>query len=433
MRILFFLTLLVLSGCSFHPDRLWDLREIPQDPRVLLDPVRSHEPLLSREGHRERYEDYRYLHFLPWHQKGPLHDRGEVLESLNDYAAKVAGGQAKRRARLVRWVVAQGRLDQEVWPGRRAITVRRADLCGIPLGAPGALSRGGSGRARLQVSSVAPHTPLFVSRLTKDGRWALAEAPFAFGWMAVSDLAWVDEAFVRAWEGSGQIALVQDGVSVCTVKGRCVAASIGALFPLLSVGGDGSYEVAVAARAKGGRAVMERAMIEAEAAVPWPLPPTPWNLAQVAVELLGTPYGWGGLGGRRDCSSTLRDLFTPFAVWLPRHSADQALWGGRHRDVSGLGRKEKNALLLREARPFATLLWMRGHVALYVGPWGEEAVVLHNFPGVWMGDANGVRKRAPVGLAALTSLHHGLGVERGAKAGRDLLDSLQGMTFLMEN
>jgi len=60
-------------------------------------------------------------------------------------------------------------------------------------------------------------------------------------------------------------------------------------------------------------------------------------------------------------------------------------------------------------------------------------VVLHNFPGVWMGDANGVKKRAPVGLAALTSLHHGLGVERGAKAGRDLLDSLQGMTFLMEN
>ena len=38
---------------------------------------------------------------------------------------------------------------------------------------------------------------------------------------------------------------------------------------------------------------------------------------------MGVKYGWGGIDGGRDCSSTIKDLLTPFGIWLPRDSKDQ--------------------------------------------------------------------------------------------------------------
>jgi len=44
----------------------------------------------------------------------------------------------------------------------------------------------------LQVSAIWGNTPVYVSHFSKDGAWALVEAPYMWGWVPSEDLARVD-------------------------------------------------------------------------------------------------------------------------------------------------------------------------------------------------------------------------------------------------
>jgi len=125
--------------------------------------------------------------------------------------------------------------------------------------------------------------------------------------------------------------------------------------------------------------------------------------------MLGQLYGWGGLYENRDCSATLRDLFAPFGIWLPRNSADQAKGGGTFHDLAALDPEAKRDRLLQQGVPFYTLVWLKGHIGLYLGsdPASGEPLLLHNLWGVRTTSWSGRQGRALVGRLAITSLHPG--------------------------
>ncbi len=91
-----------------------------------------------------------------------------------------------------------------------------------------------------------------------------------------------------------------------------------------------------------------------------------------AFALLEQPYGWGGRDGHRDCSSYLLDVFAQFDVRLPRNSAVQAQMGTRSVDLSQLAEAEKTAAIREAARAGVVLLYMPGHILLYLGHDGEH-------------------------------------------------------------
>jgi cell wall-associated NlpC family hydrolase len=66
----------------------------------------------------------------------------------------------------------------------------------------------------------------------------------------------------------------------------------------------------------------------------------------MANELIGEAYGWGGLYQNRDCSAMVRDMFSPFGIWLPRHSEDQAREGGEFIDLTTFSPEEKEKVIL---------------------------------------------------------------------------------------
>ena len=94
-----------------------------------------------------------------------------------------------------------------------------------------------------------------------------------------------------------------------------------------------------------------------------------------------TNYGWGGMYGQRDCSSTLRDMFAPFGIWLPRNSFQQSKIG-KVIDLSSLTDDEKIGIIKEKAIPFQTLLYKRGHIVLYVGTINDEIIIFHNTWGI---------------------------------------------------
>ena len=122
-------------------------------------------------------------------------------------------------------------------------------------------------------------------------------------------------------------------------------------------------------------------------------------------EIAKSKYGWGGIYGQRDCSSTLRDLYAPFGLWLPRNSSQQAKKGQRIK-IDHLSDSEKVKLIKEKAIPFKTFLHKKGHILLYVGTFNDEIVVFHNIWGIKT-KKDGKEGRLIIGKAVFTSLSLG--------------------------
>ena len=131
------------------------------------------------------------------------------------------------------------------------------------------------------------------------------------------------------------------------------------------------------------------------------------NAAKIADELIGEPYGWGGLYGNRDCSSMTRDFFAPFGIWLPRHSEDQVKEVGNYIELQGLSPEQKEKIILEKGIPYLSLLWRKGHVMLYIGEKNGRALIFHNIWGIKTRDSAGKEGRKIIGQAVITTLHLG--------------------------
>ena len=86
-----------------------------------------------------------------------------------------------------------------------------------------------------------------------------------------------------------------------------------------------------------------------------------------ALSELDSPYGWGGRAGERDCSRLLRDVFMLAGLELARHSAVQAKLGSSVIDVSLLDEAAKRQRIDEAAEQGLVLLYMSGHIMLYLG------------------------------------------------------------------
>ena len=135
---------------------------------------------------------------------------------------------------------------------------------------------------------------------------------------------------------------------------------------------------------------------------------TPSAMATLANNLIGQRYSWGGQFENRDCSATMRDLFTPFGIWLPRNSKTQAQKGARLLDLTGLSPSDKRDAINEHAIPFFSLIGMKGHIGLYLGyePMTKMPIMLHDVWGVKT-NAFGREGRAIIGKVTITTLRPG--------------------------
>ncbi len=177
------------------------------------------------------------------------------------------------------------------------------------------------------------------------------------------------------------------------------------------------------------RGVLRKVRLTPAEAAAFPLPLSSGALASLADGMMGRPYAWGGLYQERDCSATVRDLFIPFGLWLPRNSAQQAR-AGRVISLENLTPEEKEQAVLRQGVPFLTLLWMQGHVMLYIGEFRGRPLVLQNLWGIKTRRWGGGEGRRVVGRVVVTTLSPGMELPDIALPEGDLRWGLKGMTLL---
>jgi hypothetical protein len=425
--------LLLLSGGDARGAAIRDLRDLRQDPRAYVDRRAADLPLLPAEvqGSLNAADDL--LAFAPWHQSVPRHTREQVTWGFKEYDSNPGYGKDGRRhpADWIRKMAVNAHLDDYPQDGFPAVTVNRIDFRVLPTRDrhsrfPKRLSRDNP-FDNLQESSAPPGTPVLVTQISRDRKWLLTETSYALGWVPTTDVAAVDAEFMRSWECGRYAAIIRDKVPVRDDAGKLLfQASLGAVFPKAEEGVNHTG-ILTAVRDVRGKAHLRKARVPKTATADKPLPLTPRHMAQLAAGLAGQPYGWGGVNGKRDCSSLIRDLFTPFGLWLPRNSKEQAE-AGRFISLRNLPSAEKEALIIRQGVPWRTLLWTPGHIMLYIGVHQGQPLIFHSFWSINTPDATGNKGRVIVGRAAVTTLQPGRELSDGDLPRADV----EGMTLLGE-
>lgn len=460
-------TCLLLPGCGGHSPRcenaagtMADLTEIPQSLAAFAEiygspalglahssgPLRGADTLLR--SHSEARADmarFRRHFFLPWDMACASQ---EAVQDVRDELGRT-GERRGFAENFHPWsedawqeladLADLPRLERALRGAapRSAVTVRSTDLRALPTLKPRFSAMHGAGQGwpfdLFQYSRLPVGVPLAVVHESRDGAWLFVECSGLWGWIRTEDAAFAGADFRRLWRKARFAAFVRDGVSLrfrslgvgqskgapAIAPGAFLAeAGIGTALPALRSGEvllpmrglDGqAYAVTASYAIPGlpGRGVSGFDAVSG-AAVLMPQALTPRSVARIGDRMLGQSYGWGGLYGARDCSAMMRDLFTAFGIWLPRNSGKQAEAGMRV-SLEGLSARAKEKALIEKAHPFRTLVWMPGHIGLYVGQ-KDGAALFHNMWGLRTKNG-GSEGRAVIGRAVVTSLKPG--EERG--------------------
>ena len=136
------------------------------------------------------------------------------------------------------------------------------------------------------------------------------------------------------------------------------------------------------------------------------------------------------LGGYRDCSSTILDIFLPFALPLPRNSRSQA-GAGKNVTIEHLSLAEKREHILATAAPFRTILNLDGHNMLYLGVFEGSPVAFHTIWGLRTESVDESRAgRYLIGKSVITSLSPGRELSELSRSRGDLLSRIRSFTLL---
>ncbi len=419
--IIVLLTLaLHLSGCappSGYVPR--DLTEMPQQPLSYLEPESATLELLSEEEHQALTQNFLARHFSPWKTRGALPETDrpfwavEWIQSKPVFGINLLPLEAEEIHRLVQSASAQNYPSN----ARHGITLTHVDVRALPTAAPifNNPRKAGEGFPfdYLQHGVLPYGTPVVVTHTSSEGNWFFIETELLYGWVPASDIAWTDAAFEDVFCTQNYVVTLEDGHPVRssnrTPAGhdqlRYPATRIGTIFPLLQRD-QTTYTIAVPAVDPHGNATIHRAVVSAKAAHLFPLPFTQERVATLSTRFMGQPYSWGDRFSGRDCSGTMRDLFAPFGIWLPRNSGTQSEVGTVVA-LQSLSPAQRRTQLLASAIPFVTLIHLPGHIMLYVGEYQDKIALLHTLWSVRHHSLTGKESRILVGRVVITSLEPG--------------------------
>ena len=402
----------------------------PQDLLSYVSTNRGEQDLIPLDYAKLYDKKYNQAFFSPWHLT-EIQSGMELARARFQKYTENPGFGEKQRPHPKQWMerlANNANLKDGSPSGFKAITTVDSDLRELPTRKPHFDRGEGYPFDNLQYSATAVNTPIYVYHLTEDRAWALVFSHYGSGWMPSNDLAPVADAFISTWENHPLLALLKDKVSIRDQAGAFLfRASVGGLFPVTGESDEG-YQILTAPEKKKKNAAIKRALIPKALAAVKPYPMTPSNMARLGNELLHQPYGWGGISGNRDCSATLKDLFAPFGIWLPRDSQDQVSHG-IFISLEDLTPEEKERSILKDGIPFLTLIRTEGHIMLYIGTYQGKAVVFHNTWGVPTRDLQGKEGKKIIGRSIVSTLY--LGMDPKNPKDKGLLDYVKGMTHLV--
>lgn len=214
-------------------------------------------------------------------------------------------------------------------------------------------------------------SPVLISHYTHDKRYAFVKSEAGWGFVKASHLRILSNLEAKSYEKASFITPLLERMLVYDENDFVFEARIGAIYPYNELK-NGFYRTDIAGL---------KFQIPQNKAAVFPLELNDKMLKSQMKELINRPYGWGGYDDERDCSSLIRDIFAPFGLYLPRNSKAQSMALERF-DISTLNNAQKAEFIKNYAKPYESLLYLKGHIMLYVGQIKGENLAFHSIWGV---------------------------------------------------
>lgn len=232
--------------------------------------------------------------------------------------------------------------------------------------------------------SVRVNEPLVITSQSRDGKFYLAKSSCCSGWIPVEDVAVCrdKQQWLEAWDLAPEQTLVVYGDKVYTEMSNFapqtseLMLTMGTALELADVedprvlidnrAAYQSYAVWMPVRDKDGKYDKKLTLIPESAEVSQGyLPLTCANVMMVAMQALGSTYGWGGSLNAEDCSAYVRNIYKCFGLELARNTTWQSAMPVAKVDMNGMCREERIAVM--NALPAGAVLFFSGHEMLYLG------------------------------------------------------------------
>lgn len=281
---------------------------------------------------------------------------------------------------------------------------------------------------RWQNSFIFEGTPVMISHFSSDGRYAHIQGPFVYGWIDTRSVGLVSDSMKRKILSFDAYKIPTKDFIPLTYQNQWVLdARIGQIFPynkrhnkLITFYKDMDNYVQI-----------REVSFDSSLFSDFPMPFSEEKMSSLINTMLGQKYGWGGLLGNRDCSAFTRDSFASFGIFLPRNSAAQAQFKGQFINLSKMSDEEKEAYIIANARPFGSIIWLKGHIMLYIGHLKiqgvQRAIVAHSAWGV-RPIINNKQEDIRLGGVHITTLHIGGAFSSNVHVKNTLLSRIEGIT-----
>lgn len=265
----------------------------------------------------------------------------------------------------------------------------------------------------LQMSAVWAGTPLYIIAESKDRAWSLVLTPDFIGWVKSTGVARVSDHFIMMWVHQTRrqlAAITQTNTSLIDDEKHFLLTSfVGMVFPATKQGDN--LRLTIPVMDKHHKATIKYITVSKKSAAMMPLKATPRHFTDLMNTLINRPYGWGNMNFYNDCSGELKNLFTPFGIWLPRHSAEQVSVGNMT-NLSYASPAKRIAYLKEHGRKFLTIVYIKDHIFLYMGKFknpnaknGSDMVMTYqNVWGLKPKSSKVPNRRAVIGHATLLPL-----------------------------
>ena len=400
------LFILLLSVCSAYAKQgyspIKDLHTYSQD----IYSYSIELPQVENGFFKDHSQKFKDQFFLPWNSPRVDLQKDSVVWGLMYKGRKTYG--ANYRKHDSRWFdqqVVNANLAQYNQNSVDAITVKNANMRVFPTHDPIFFDPTKPGEGYPfdynQNSGIKINTPIKISHFSKDRQWVFAQSGFASGWIHVDAVATVSPQIKNTFMRSSLYIAKKDNFPLYRSGIFRENIKLGTVIPKSHLG-----NFFVLNRSDDLSGYIQTVSIDKTDIAKFPLPMDKINVKSAIDQLISEEYGWGELFYKRDCSAMTRDYFSLFGIYLGRNSYTQTKLG-EYIDIQSLTPQEKKEAIMDKAVPFLSLIYLRGHIMLYLGIENGEPIVFHNFWGVTTVDSLSKEGRLIVGKAAITSLEPG--------------------------
>ena len=400
-QILIFLgTTLLFTACSVKEAKLVEPTQIKTSDIELLATTANDDSIDSQKASKDFFDKY----FKPWSATKVSFSKIEAMWG-NSYRYKKVYLENHQLA-TADWFdkqIINSNFDDYNTLTKKAIMLKNTNIRVLPTNSPMFYDPTQPGEGfpfdYNQNSAIKINTPIMVSHLSKDRAWAYIESGNVGGWVEIGTIAFVDKKFIQEFKNSNYFVSVKEKFPIYDPIFREYV-KVATIFPKK---GD---EYIIAKKDDDLNAVITYINLNDDEVEAMPLAFNTENRIKIAKQLMNEPYGWGGFLNNRDCSSFTQDYFATFGKYLHRNSKSQ-ISNGKYLDMSNLSNDEKKEFVKKNGVPFSTLVYLKGHIMLYIGIKGNEPLVMHNMWSVRLKDETGKKYRYIIGKATITTLEPG--------------------------